>query len=382
MNINALTQLFNQRYNRVPLVVRAPGRINLIGEHTDYNGGFVMPAAIDKHFLFAAAAHPAQQFTICALDFNEDVSFSLNELKPGHRWVNYLMGVVEGFVRRGKEIGGVKVLFKSNIPPGAGLSSSAALCSGFGFVLNELFQCRLSRLDLALIAQEAEDQFAGAKVGLMDMYASLFSKPESVMLMDCRSHTHEYIPFHTTGFELLLIDTKVKHALASSAYNHRRQACEEGVKIIQRTQAGVQSLRDVSETQLLPYQVVMGEEIFKRCHYVVKEIKRTETAAGYLKRNEWPAFGKLMYETHEGLSVEYEVSCPESDWIVNTARESRITGARQMGGGFGGCVLCLISQPEKKMFIEKVQEKYFAQFKKEPDFYSVELSEGVSRIEF
>jgi len=366
----------------MPLVVRAPGRINLIGEHTDYNGGFVMPAAIDKQFLFAAAHNHTKQFTICALDFNEEISFSLNELQPGHRWVNYLMGVVAGFVRRGKAIGGVEVMFTSNIPPGAGLSSSAALCSGFGFVLNELFQCRLSRLDLALIAQEAEHQFAGAKVGLMAMYASLFSKSESVMLMDCRSNTHEYIPFRADGLDLLLIDTKVKHSLASSAYNHRRQACEAGVKILQQKHPGVQSLRDVSEMQLLPYQAVMEEEIFKRCHYVVKEIERTVAAAGHLKRNEWSAFGKLMYETHDGLSREYEVSCPESDWIVNTARESRITGARQMGGGFGGCVLCLISQPEKKMFSQKVQEKYFAQFKKEPDFYSVELSEGITLLDF
>lgn len=362
------------------MIVRAPGRINLIGEHTDYNNGFVMPAAIDKHFLFAVAANNTNQFNIQAVDLHETISFSLDELKAGHHWSNYLMGVIDGMARRGKKIEGVDVLFTSNIPAGAGLSSSAALCSGFGFALNELFRYNLSRLELALIAQESEHRFVGAQVGIMDMYASLFSRTGSVMLLDCRSYTHEYLPFQFGNFELLLVDTKVKHSLASSAYNNRRQACEEGVKIIKQNRPEVQSLRDVDETVLQIFKPSMTEEVFRRCNYVVKEIDRTRQAAHHLKKNDLTAVGKLMYETHRGLSSEYEVSCPESDWVVTTARETGVTGARQMGGGFGGCVLCLLSISVKNIFIEKVKAKYFAQFEKEPDFYSIELSEGVALV--
>ncbi|HEV8514068.1 MAG TPA: galactokinase family protein, partial [Cyclobacteriaceae bacterium] len=245
-----VADFFKKEFKEAPSLFIAPGRINMIGEHTDYNDGFVMPTAIDKHFVFAIAKSESESFTIHALDLNEKISFSRNELKPGHGWQNYLMGVIDGFIRRGKIPGGVNCAFSSNIPVGAGLSSSAALDSGFGFALNELFGLGLSRLDLAKIAQESEHNFVGAKVGIMDMYASLFSRKDSVMLLDCRNYKHEYRPLKFEHHEILLIDTKVKHSLASSAYNKRREACEEGVKKLQRHFKNVNALRDVSLTML------------------------------------------------------------------------------------------------------------------------------------
>jgi galactokinase len=377
---SAFKELFQREPNEPKLFI-APGRINLIGEHTDYNGGFVMPAAIDKHFEFAVAANGTDRFNIHAIDLNNRVSFSKQELQKGNHWENYLMGVIDGFVRREKNISGVDVTFSSNIPAGAGLSSSAALCSGFGFALNEIFDCRLTRLDLALIAQESEHRFVGTKCGIMDMYASLFSKEGSVMLLDCRSNRHEYLPADFKDLEILLIDTKVKHSLVTSGYNNRRSACEEGVLVIQQNNVGVHSLRDVSMKMLEAEKPHLDEEVFLRCFYVVKEMERTQMAAACLRANDFKGFGRLMYQTHWGLSKDYDVSCAESDWLVTYADENGVMGARQMGGGFGGCTINLVQKEKKSGFIEKVKGKYFAVFKKEPDFYSIKIANGVHSID-
>src|SRR5258706_3483241 len=370
---------FENQFGRKPFMYIAPGRINLIGEHTDYNEGFVMPAAIDKHFVFAIAPNGKDDFIFTALDIDEKKSFSLNDLSAGNRWENYLMGVVDAFKRRGKEIGGVDCLFSSTIPAGAGLSSSAALCSGFGFALNEIFNCGLTKLDLALISQEAEHGFAGTKCGIMDMYASLFSKESSVMLLDCRSNTHEYLPVRFQDFEILLIDTKVKHVLNESGYNDRRAACEEGVKILKTKYPTIKSLRDVDASMLESAKSLLSDNVYIKCFYIVHEIERTKQAAELLKANELARFGKLMYKTHWGLSKEYEVSCEESDWLVEWASENNITGARQMGGGFGGCTINLVKKELVPSLIAGVRKKYFAAFKKEADFYQVELSDGVHK---
>jgi galactokinase len=371
---------FNNYFGSEPSLFIAPGRINMIGEHTDYNDGFVMPTAIDKHFVFAIANNESELFNVHALDLDEKVSFSRTQLKRGHSWQNYLMGVVDGLTRRDKIPGGVNCLFSGNIPAGAGLSSSAALCSGFGFALNELFGLGLSRLDLAKIAQESEHNFVGAKVGIMDMYASLFSKKDSVMLLDCRNYKHEYRRLKFEHHEILLIDTKVKHSLASSAYNNRREACEEGVSKLQRHFENIEALRDVSLSMLEKIKPEVEEDVYKRCLYIVQEIKRTEEAAVSLKANDVTGFGKMMYETHWGLSKLYEVSCDESDWLVRLAAENQVTGARQMGGGFGGCTINLILKDQREAFIEKVRKKYFGEFKKEADFYTVNLADGVGPL--
>src|SRR5579859_4163445 len=378
--LGEVIQSFQSQFGKNLRVFMAPGRINLIGEHTDYNDGFVMPTAISKHFAFAIAPNGSEVFSLCAMDMGEKINFSIRELTPGSGWQNYLMGVVDGFIKRGKIPGGVNCVFSSNIPAGAGLSSSAALCSGFGFALNAIFQFGLDLLELAKIAQESEHHFIGAKVGIMDMYASLFSKKDSVMLLDCRNFKHGYLPSKFDGYGILLIDTKVKHSLASSGYNDRRLSCEEGVRVIQRHFENVKSLRDVTSPMLEKVKTNLGGTILKRCDYVVQEIERTQRAASRLKAGDLSGFGRLMYETHWGLSKDYEVSCDESDWLVSFAETNGVAGARQMGGGFGGCTINLIRKEQREGFEREIREKYFARFKKEPEFYSVNLANGVHEV--
>ena len=381
-SVGSVVQLFKEKFHHDPLVIIAPGRINLIGEHTDYNNGFVMPAAIDTHMVFAIAASGSDRNNVYAMDFDEGVTFSIYDLNPGEAWVNYLMGVMDGFQRRGKEIHGVDCVFGGNIPAGAGLSSSAALCSGFGFALNQLFNSRLTRLELAKIAQYAEQEFAGLMCGIMDMYASLFGQKDKALLLDCRALKHEILPFQSKDYSLLLIDTKVKHSLASSAYNDRRASCEEGVHILNKINPKIHSLRDVTKTLLHEHQDKLGDDTFIKCLFVVEEIDRTQRAAQLLIGNDLNNFGKLMYETHWGLSKAYDVSCAELDFLVTLAEDEKnsILGSRMMGGGFGGCTLNLISTDRIGAFSEKVRAKYFGTFKKEPDFYPVNLSEGVHQL--
>lgn len=377
--IQAVHDGFTGKFGRQPSLFVAPGRINLIGEHTDYNEGFVMPAAIDRHLVFAVSASGNDRCNIYAMDFDEGVTFSLYDLNPGEVWVNYLMGVIDAMQRRGLDVRGVDCVFGGNIPHGGGMSSSAALSAGFGFALNEIFGLGLGRLDLARIAQSAEHQFVGARVGIMDPYASLFGQKDSVLLLDCRKQTHRVLPFQFPDYDILLIDSHVKHSLAASAYNDRRASCEEGVEIIRKRMPSVRSLRDVSHTDLDRLRGQMEEEIWIKCLYVVEEIARTQKAAGLLEASDLKGFGALMYETHWGLSQAYDVSCPELDFLVSLAEENeqRIPGARLMGGGFGGCTINLIEKGYEETFKEKVRLKYFATFKKEPDFYSIKLSQGV-----
>ncbi len=378
----SVATIFKQKFSANPLVIKAPGRINLIGEHTDYNEGFVLPAAIDRAIYFALAPSGNDKCNVFSLDMEEGVSFSIHDLNPGETWVNYLMGVLDSFERKGLPVHGVDCVFGGDIPAGAGLSSSAALCNGFAFGLNQIFDCKLDRLQLAKISQRSEHEFVGLQCGIMDQYASLFGVKDAALLLDCRTLKHEVVPVQLNDYALLLIDTKVKHTLASSAYNERRAACEKGVEIIHEKNKKVQSLRDVSREMLYEHQDILGEDVFIKCLFIVEEINRTQRAADFLKQNNLIEFGKLMFETHWGLSQAYEVSCAESDFLVALAEEEKkaVLGARQMGGGFGGCTINLIRKDAIKSFQEKVLEQYVATFKKEPEFYSVNLSQGVSLL--
>ncbi|HEY5824978.1 MAG TPA: galactokinase [Cyclobacteriaceae bacterium] len=381
-SVDSVVKLFKEKFHRTPFVFIAPARINLIGEHTDYNDGFVMPAAIDTHMVFAVAPSGSDRSNIYAMDFDEGVTFSIHDLNPGETWINYLMGVMDGFQRKGKVIHGVDCVFGGNIPAGAGLSSSAALCSGFGFALNQIFSGGLTKLELAKIAQYAEHEFAGLMCGIMDMYASLFGEKDKALLLDCRSLKHQSVPFKSKDYSLLLIDTKVKHSLASSAYNDRRASCEEGVFILNKINPKVHSLRDVTKAMLYEHQDKLGEDTFIKCQFVIEEIDRTQRAGQLLIGSDLKSFGKLMYETHWGLSKAYDVSCAELDFLVTLAEDEKnsILGSRMMGGGFGGCTLNLISNDRIGAFSDKVMAKYFGTFKKEPDFYRVNLSEGVHQL--
>jgi galactokinase len=374
-----VASIFREKFKGIPTVIIAPGRINLIGEHTDYNEGFVMPAAVDKYLAFAIRRSGDDRCNIYATDFDEGVTFSINDLNPGEAWINYLMGVLDAFQRRGLKVKGVDCVFGGNIPTGAGLSSSAALCSGFAFAINELYKFGLSRLELAKIAQSSENNFIGVMCGIMDEYASLFGHKNSALLLDCRSLTHEQLDINWGDHEILLIDTKVKHSLASSAYNERRASCEEGVAIIREAYPHVRSLRDVSKAMLLDCQPQLPAKVFIKCRFIVEEIDRTQQAARVLKAGDLVQFGDLMYQAHWGLSKDYEVSCEESDFLVDLAEKNRaeVAGARQTGGGFGGCTINIIRRSFTDVFMAEARKKYFASFKKEPDFYSVNLSDGV-----
>lgn len=370
--------LFHERYQGTPVIVQAPGRINLIGEHVDYNLGFVMPGAIDKHFVFVVAANGSERSRLYSSDFQSEATFGLDELIAGPNWFNYFMGVLDGFRRHGKSMGGVDCVFGGTIPSGGGLSSSAALCCGFGFALNEIFACGLERLELALIAQHAEHKFAGVKCGLMDQYASLFGQRDSLLLLDCRSNTHERIPFPSDECVIVLADTRVKHSLASSAYNDRRGACEEGVSVLQSMYPEVRSLRDVSAAQLETMRSRLRPEVYQRCHYVVTEMERTRQAAQALKDGNLAAVGPLMFATHAGLRDEYEVSCAELDVLAAAAlrHPEVVIGARMMGGGFGGCTINLVWRDALASFKSLVSEEYFTSFRNAPEFYTMALADG------
>jgi galactokinase len=370
---------FHELFGMSGLCIEAPGRINLIGEHTDYNNGFVLPCAIQKTIRLMVAPNNTPGCKLVSENFGS-VEFLLSDLVPGPHWYNYVMGVVAGLIQKGKAIGGFNMYIESDIPSGAGLSSSAALCCGTGFALNEIFGAGLSRLELAMVAQQSEHEFAGLNCGIMDQYASLFGKKETALLLDCRSVTHEEIPLITADYELLLVNSRVSHNLAQSAYNNRRADCEAGVEILKQKYP-VQSLRDVNESILETERHLLGNEIFSRCNYVVQEINRTQRAAMLLKENNLKEFGALMLETHWGLSRQYAVSCAETDYLVELASASGyVAGARMMGGGFGGCILNLVQSSKTDQLKSVLSEKYFARFKKEPDFYEVSPGDGVKKI--
>ena len=376
-----IKKIFQEKFGREPIIVRAPGRINFIGEHTDYNNGWVLPAAINKEVYIAIASNNLNEFRVLSLNLNDYQSFGLNELKPGNKWINYLQGVMSGIHKIGFPLHGVDVLVSGNIPVGAGLSSSAALCCGFGMAYSKTFDIELSKLAIAKIAQYAEHEFAGVKCGLMDQYASLFGEKNHAVLLDCESLTHELIPFNFSDVDILLIDTKVKHTLAETAYNNRREACELGIALIMR-KYDVKSLRDVTLDILNDLKADFPDDVFRRCSFVVQEIDRTKKAAEFLKKHNIQAFGNLLYQTHEGLSKDYEVSCEEADFLVSIAKNNnKVFGARMMGGGFGGCTINLIRKEETENFKKVTHEKYIVSYQKEPDFYSITLEQGVSIIQ-
>ena len=372
---------FGQRFNKEPLIVSAPGRVNLIGEHTDYNDGFVLPGAIDKRINVAVAQNNTDTVNVFAQDFEESFSFSLNDIKASKGWTTYILGVTHHILQKGKKLQGVDVWIDGNIPVGGGMSSSAALCSGYGFALNELFGLGLTRLDLAYIGQATEHTFAGVKVGIMDQFASLHGKKEHVIKLDCRSMEYEYIPFHFPAFRIVMVNSMVSHSLASSEYNVRRQQCEEGVAILKRTYPSLRSLRDVSLDQLERHKNELPEVVYRRSKYVITEKDRLLAGCEELRKGDLTAFGKLMYITHQGLSRDYEVSCPELDFLADNAIQMpQVVGTRMMGGGFGGCTINIVETGSVDGFGKKMQEAYDKEFGKIPEVYITQIEDGVSII--
>ncbi|WP_205508496.1 galactokinase [Longitalea arenae] len=379
--IKKLQQAFRERFNKEPMIVGAPGRVNLIGEHTDYNNGFVLPGAVDKKIYVAIAPNDTDTINVYANQFNESYSFSIHVTEPHKGWMNYLLGVTYHIQQRGKKVGGVDVVIDGDIPVGAGMSSSAALCSGFGFALNELFGLALSRMDLAFIGQKTEHTFVGLQCGIMDQFASLHGKQGHVMKLDCRSLEYEYIPFDFPAYKIVLVNSMVSHSLASSEYNVRRQQCEEGIAILKKHYPEISSLRDVEPAQLLQHQHELPPVVFDRCSYVVYEKERLLKGCEALSNKDLTTFGKMMFATHEGLSKKYAVSCTELDFLVECAQHiTGVAGARMMGGGFGGCTINVVQADAVETFTQKIQAAFNGLFKKTPEVYVTQIEDGVKII--
>ena len=332
-----LKENFRERFHAAPMLFRSPGRINIIGEHTDYNEGFVLPAAIDKAAYVAISKRNDDNIQLASLAFNETYACRITEVQPLKSWTDYVLGVVDQLSKHGMVIGGFNMVLDGDIIIGAGLSSSAAVECSVIYALNELFVLGLSKIQMVKMAQAAEHEFAGVKCGIMDQFASMFGKAAHAIQLDCRSLEYQYVPLHIEGIKIVLLNSNVSHSLASSEYNTRRQQCEQGVAWVKKQIPEVQSLRDVSPEMLQQHVLPKDELIYKRCKYVLEENLRLLAACDDLKKGDIAALGQKMFRTHEGLSKEYEVSCRELDWLVQYVRnESSVLGARMMGGGLGG----------------------------------------------
>jgi len=366
-----------------PLIVRSPGRVNIIGEHTDYNDGFVLPAAIDKAAYIAMALRDDDEIHLMAQDLNETFSISINNLKPAGdiSWPNYILGAVAQFQKKNVTLRGFNAILTSDVPMGAGLSSSAAVECATVFALNGLLQSGLSKIEMVLMAQKAEHEYAGVFCGIMDQFASVMGNPDHVIKLDCRSLEYEFVPFKLEGIKILLLNTNVKHSLASSEYNTRRQECEQAVAWIKEHHSEVNSLRDATEAMLDAFVLPKSELIDKRSRFIVQEIERLQKGCVDLKNGDINALGKKMFATHDGLSNMYQVSCKELDFLVDFVRDNdAVIGARMMGGGFGGCTINLIHEDAIEALIKAVQPVYEAAMGLPLTYYIVSIENGTEII--
>ncbi|MFV8368638.1 galactokinase [Flavobacterium sp. LB2R40] len=379
--IQKTTDFFQQIFGSSPgKIVLSPGRINIIGEHIDYNDGFVLPAAIDKIICFAFKKNNSDNAKIVAVDLNDEFEFDINEEQTPTEsvWTNYFRGVLNQLKMHGFKLEGFDCVFSSNIPVGSGLSSSAALECGFLFGLNELFNLNIKPIDIALMGQKAE-HWVGINCGIMDQFSSVMGLENKVIKIDCRTLEFEYHEADFSDFSLVLFDSNVKHSLFSSAYNTRREECEEGLSIIRDNFPEINSFRECTEEQVLSIKNRMTENVYKRSHFVVKEISRVIQACKALDNGNIEALGQLMFETHEGLSADYEVSCAELDFLVNTLKkETAVVGSRLMGGGFGGCTINLIRKGEEELIKNKLFNLYQEAFGIELKIYDVKIGNGTS----
>ncbi|HEY9166579.1 MAG TPA: galactokinase [Candidatus Kryptonia bacterium] len=368
--------------NERMIIVRSPGRINLIGEHTDYNEGFVLPSAIGRAIYLAVAPGNGFEVTVTSLDFKDNYRFeSRSPARSEKAWANYLIGVVAELGKAGYPVTGFKCVYAGDIPIGSGLSSSAAVESGLAFAMNSIFNLGIERAELARIAQRSENDFVGVRCGIMDQFANLMSKGESALHLDCRSLDYEYVPFVRKDLRFVLCDTGVKHSLASSEYNPRRQQCETGVKIVRKYDPRVQSLRDVGLEMLREHRDELGDIVFNRCSYVVEENSRVDSACKCLEQNDYARFGEFLYLSHQGLRDKYEVSCRELDLLVEAASKiDGVLGARMMGGGFGGCTLNLVERDSLEDFNGKIKEAYLEKTGKLPQVYECDLMPGTDVV--
>ncbi|MFC2086944.1 galactokinase [Bacteroidota bacterium] len=373
---------FIELFGTIPVLFKAPGRVNLIGEHTDYNEGFVLPAAIDRQITFAVAKNKVNKYRFYAFDLHKSFEINIENLnKSGVHWANYLLGVIAQFKKKNIIVGGLDCVFGGNIAIGAGLSSSAALEVGIANSINDIFGYGLEKMELIKMAQIAEHEYAGVMCGIMDQFASMNGKNNHVLKIDCRSFEFEYFPLELADYRIVLCDTLVKHSLASSEYNTRRKECETGIEIIKKYKPQVNSLRDISLDTLKGHQHKIDPIVFKRCKFVIEENQRLEDACKALIDRDLKSFGEKMYGSHYGLRDEYEVSCKELDYLQEYAENhTGVIGARMMGGGFGGCTINLVKLNNVDSFAMEISEAYKNKFNIEPRTFVVKIEDGAGRI--
>ncbi len=372
-----LRTAFIERFSSNPVFYASAGRINLIGEHTDYNGGFVFPGAIDKYIMTAININGTDKVRLYSVDMNQYTEFGLREEdKPAEQWACYVFGVCREILKRGFEVKGFDAVFAGNVPLGAGLSSSAALESCFAYALNDLFNDnKISIFELALIGQSTEHNYCGVNCGIMDQFASVFGKKDCLMRLDCRSLEFKYFPFKPVGYKLVLVNSQVKHELVDSPYNKRRESCERVAKTL-----GVETLRDADMSMLEAAKAQISDEDYKRAVYVIGEKQRVLDVCEALEKGDYETVGQRMYETHHGLSKDYEVSCEELDFLNDVAKECGVTGSRIMGGGFGGCTINLVKEELYDTFVQTAKTKFNEKYGIEPIIIDVVISDGAHKV--
>ena len=379
---NKVTSKFKELFGNEFGLYFSGGRINLIGEHTDYNGGYVFPGAIDKGIMAAINPNGTDKVRLYSIDYAQDCEFGLEEAdKPEYQWARYVFGVCRETIKRGGKVGGFDAVFAGDVPLGAGLSSSAALESCFAYAINEIFSNGIDKLELARIGQSTEHNYCGVKCGIMDQFASCMGKTGCLIRLDCKTMEYKYFPFNPKGYRLVLVDTKVKHELASSAYNKRRESCENAAAAIRRNHPEVEFLSDAKRVWLEEVRNEIPQEDFLRAEYVIGEVQRVLDVCDALERDDYETVGEMMYQTHFGMSRLYEVSCPELDFLNRLARVMGVTGSRVMGGGFGGCTINLVKDELYDDFVKEAVKQFNAQFGHEPLIYDVKISNGSSRID-
>lgn len=372
---------FQELFETAGSVYASPGRINLIGEHTDYNGGFVFPGAIDKGMIAEIKLNGTDKVRAFSVDLNDYAEFGLNEEDaPKASWARYIFGVCREIIKRGGQIQGFDTVFAGDVPLGAGMSSSAALESTYAFALNDLFSLNIDKFELAKIGQSTEHNYCGVKCGIMDQFASVFGKEGSLIRLDCRSLEYKYFPFNPIGYKLVLLDSVVKHELASSAYNKRRQSCEHVAAAIRQRHPEVEFLRDATMEMLVEVKNEVSAEDYMRAEYVIEEVQRVLDVCDALEKGDYETVGKKMYETHHGMSKLYEVSCEELDFLNDIAKKCGVTGSRVMGGGFGGCTINLVKEDKYDAFVKEAFASYKTKFGHEPKLYDVVISDGARKL--
>ena len=384
MDTAILRNRFREQFGTSGDLYFSPGRINLIGEHTDYNGGFVFPGAVDKGITIEIYRNGSRKVCLLALDQKDNnyVEFTLDDTsKPEEHWACYIFGVCKELEKRGITLGGFNAAITGDVPLGAGMSSSAALESAFAFALNTMFAGgRVDKFELAKVGQATEHNYCGVKCGIMDQFASVFGRKGCLMRLDCRSLEYEYFPFDPQGYKLILINSLVKHSLGNE-YNERRESCEKAVALMNEQFGRVETLRDANYQMLDAVKDKLTDDDYRRARYVLDEKERVLAVCDALNEGNYELVGQKMYETHWGLSRDYTVSCPELDFLVETAHECGVTGSRIMGGGFGGCTINLVRDTISDKFISKAKREYARKFGIIPEIYQVVIGDGSRKLQ-